>query len=149
MEEVRAGLNLAVSQHFGIENQDEVEVIKLQSVKDGHENDSSYIEEVAEELEVTTRFKTTIRQDDGFSPRSGMKMTGMMGTLRATQLMQKSGLLKTGGLNKTVKSNTKMSYGEEQYNTQTILRSPVHELNDKEEEAIEEEIAIEVSEELE
>ena len=62
---------------------------------------SSYIEEVPEEMEVTTRMSGTVNQKTGF--RSGMKMTGMRMT----------GLMKTGVLMKTLgKSTTKMSFGE-------------------------------------
>ena len=59
-----------------------MEVVKLEQE---HGVASSYIEEVPEEMEATTRFTGTINQKTGF--RSGMKMTG---------------LLKTGGLMKSL-----------------------------------------------
>ena len=53
------------------------------------EIDSSYIEEVPEEFEVTTKFTGTVGKQTGFRS-SNMKMTGLM---------------KTEGLMKTIKSS--------------------------------------------
>ena len=61
--------------------------MKLESIPE-HDFDSSIIEELPEEMEVTTRFTATVGKQTGF--KSTMKMTGLM---------------KTGGLMNTIKSS--------------------------------------------
>ena len=74
-------------------------MIGLKTIREA-DIDSSYIEEVPEEMEVTTRFTGTVGQKTGF--RSDM-----------------TGLMKTGGLMKTLKSTVKQSYGTEQKTEQS------------------------------
>ena len=60
-----------------------MEIINLRELRNDPEVDSDYIAEVPEEMEVTTRFKSTIgKNQTGF--RSGMKMTGLMKTLKSS-----------------------------------------------------------------
>ena len=74
-----------------------MEVLKLSEIREV-DDDSNYIGEVPEEMEVTTSGQKT-----GF--RSGMKLTGLM---------------KTGAMMKTtLKSTTKLSAGSEHNQTQT------------------------------
>ena len=92
LESLHQTIQHSVAQYYRDERKDQAEIMKLEAIPE-HDFDSSYIEEVPEEMEVTTRFTGTVGKQTGFRS-STMKMTGLM---------------KTGGLMKTIKStiNTK------------------------------------------
>ena len=92
IEELRITIEDSVAQYFAKENKNEAEILKLESIPE-HDFDSSIIEELPEEMEVTTRFTGTI----------GKGQTGFKSTMKMT------GLMKTGGLMNTIKSSMKQN----------------------------------------
>ena len=90
IENLYQNIQYSVAQYYRDERKDQAEIMKLEAIPE-HDFDSSYIEEVPEEMEVTTRFTGTVGKQTGFRS-STMKMTG---------------LIKTGGLMKTIKSTAK------------------------------------------
>ncbi len=97
IETLHQSINQSVER--ALKGDEEIEVLRLDELRDP-EVDSDYIAEVPEEMEVTTRFTGTVGKQTGF--RSGMKMTGLM---------------KTGGLIKTLKSTVKHSSQQDIDNT--------------------------------